>query len=689
MARKRIEKVLCSALLALSICRMPVYATVTSAEIMEKEDSNTIDLSKDYDIKEEDSKEGVDEKEIETELSDKESLDAENLDVGNFSSTNQDTKEDVWENIQKEDVVEGDSQVVSSDKNIESNENQKEVFVPAQVAMLNDILVKETDEGQVTLDADYDTDSTNPTFRWLLYDVNAKEWSLFSEWSDKSQSQGSLKAGNYWFHVEMRASNGTIVSKTLAYNILPKESRTMEIKDIYAFEASDGIHAGAVHETNMLSKKFRWLVYDLEKETWGILSDWQETNWVTWKPKRGNYWLRVESFNGQGQLVEKTISYKVEKTYAKEAKISGIYAFEENGQINAGAVYTANTNEVKFRWLSYNQESGQWKLVSDWKKDNWLQWLPNRGNYWLRVEAKIDGEEVSNHTITYVVNKDLEPYFHFTEMAMKKSGDLIFTEAQYRSNQEDLEIQWLLYDLQTQQWSMIADWTKGLKNATVAPQKDGQYWIAVKIRGRHIEEFTKINWLSYSRARTAKEVFAPIIRREGQTIYPTPTQNRAAIAVMGPLCSQDQRESGILASVTMAQFILESGFGGTDLAQSANNLFGMKASLSGRNWQGSTWDGVSVYTKQSPEDDGNGNITYPVSTFRKYASIEDSIKDHSAYLRNAKKGSDLRYAGLVGEKDYRKAITIIKNGGYATDSQYIDKICRIIEKYNLTQYDVK
>ncbi len=73
--------------------------------------------------------------------------------------------------------------------------------------------------------------------------------------------------------------------------------------------------------------------------------------------------------------------------------------------------------------------------------------------------------------------------------------------------------------------------------------------------------------------------------------------------------------------------------------------------------------------------------------FRKYACVEQSIADHSAYLLGAMNGKKKRYAGLAGEKDYRKVVQIIKDGGYATDSLYVQKICVIIEKYGLTRFD--
>ena len=161
------------------------------------------------------------------------------------------------------------------------------------------------------------------------------------------------------------------------------------------------------------------------------------------------------------------------------------------------------------------------------------------------------------------------------------------------------------------------------------------------------------------------------------------------VAKIGPLCSEDSKKSGILASVTAAQFILESGYGQTELAQGANNCFGMKESLSGNTWSGSTWDGKSIYTKKTQEDDGKGNLYTITANFRKYPCIEDSIGDHSAYLLGAMNGSAKRYAGLKGETSYKKAIQIIKDGGYATDTQYVAKICSIIERWNLTIFDVE
>lgn len=163
-------------------------------------------------------------------------------------------------------------------------------------------------------------------------------------------------------------------------------------------------------------------------------------------------------------------------------------------------------------------------------------------------------------------------------------------------------------------------------------------------------------------------------------------ENEDIIPRIGELCAADMKTSGILASVSAAQMILESGYVKSLLAQRANNCFGMKTSLSGNTWSGSSWDGNSVFTKETQEYVDEKYVTI-TAEFRMYQNIEESVADHSAYLLGAKKGSELRYAGLKGEKDYRKAVQIIKDGGYATAPDYVEKVCGIIERYNLTAYD--
>ena len=158
------------------------------------------------------------------------------------------------------------------------------------------------------------------------------------------------------------------------------------------------------------------------------------------------------------------------------------------------------------------------------------------------------------------------------------------------------------------------------------------------------------------------------------------------VEYIGQLAAADMQTSGILASVTAAQAILESGYGKSELALNALNLGGMKENLSGNTWP-SVWDGT-VYRKETAEQMEDGSYTSIVADFRKYPSVAAYLADHSAYLAGARAGDCLRYAGIVGCQDYRKAFQILKDGGYATSHKYVDNLCGVVETWKLTRFDV-
>lgn len=199
------------------------------------------------------------------------------------------------------------------------------------------------------------------------------------------------------------------------------------------------------------------------------------------------------------------------------------------------------------------------------------------------------------------------------------------------------------------------------------------------------------DWL-YSRlgdlaAKVTAALGTPAVSTGLQAASLKDMESAAVVAKVAPLFTANQKQSGILASVSLAQFVLESGYGKSELAQNANNCFGMKASLSGNTWAGSAWDGHSVYSMKTGEQNTDGSYVSITADFRKYSSIEDSINDHSVYLLGAMNGSQKRYEGLAGCTDYKKAVQIIKDGGYATSLDYVQNLCRVIEQWNLTQYD--
>jgi LysM repeat protein len=121
----------------------------------------------------------------------------------------------------------------------------------------------------------------------------------------------------------------------------------------------------------------------------------------------------------------------------------------------------------------------------------------------------------------------------------------------------------------------------------------------------------------------------------------------------------------IPASITLAQGMLESGNGNSDLAVYANNHFGIKCHQ---------WDGPT-FTK---DDDAKDEC------FRKYPSVLDSYTDHSQFLKTRP-----RYAQLFELKrnDYKGWAEGLKAAGYATDPKYTKRLLEIIESYRLYEFD--
>ena len=126
------------------------------------------------------------------------------------------------------------------------------------------------------------------------------------------------------------------------------------------------------------------------------------------------------------------------------------------------------------------------------------------------------------------------------------------------------------------------------------------------------------------------------------------------------------KRTKILASLTIAQAILESGWGTSALARKSNNLFGIKGK--GANYK--TFEYI------------NGKRVDIVDSFKVYPDWETSVADHSnLFLRLS------RYQNLIGERDYKTACRKVYEDGYATAPNYSSALISLIEQYKLYQYD--
>ena len=133
------------------------------------------------------------------------------------------------------------------------------------------------------------------------------------------------------------------------------------------------------------------------------------------------------------------------------------------------------------------------------------------------------------------------------------------------------------------------------------------------------------------------------------------------------IAMNEMRRSGVPASITLAQGILESENGNSELVKKSNNHFGIKCK--------SNWTGESV----THDDDANGEC------FRAYTNAGDSYRDHSDFLK-----ANQRYASLfnLDPTDYAAWAKGLKKAGYATNPKYPELLIKYIEQNNLQQYSL-
>lgn len=148
-------------------------------------------------------------------------------------------------------------------------------------------------------------------------------------------------------------------------------------------------------------------------------------------------------------------------------------------------------------------------------------------------------------------------------------------------------------------------------------------------------------------------------------VVPSKSPQDDYIRKYAPVAVREMYRSGVPASITLAQGLLESRYGQSELAVKGNNHFGIKCH---------DWTGKKMYH----DDDRRGEC------FRVYGTADESFSDHSDFLRYRD-----RYKSLFNNDvtDYKAWAHGLKKAGYATDPAYPSKLIKLIEDYHLDKYD--
>ncbi|MDN6161161.1 MAG: glycoside hydrolase family 73 protein [Atopostipes sp.] len=143
---------------------------------------------------------------------------------------------------------------------------------------------------------------------------------------------------------------------------------------------------------------------------------------------------------------------------------------------------------------------------------------------------------------------------------------------------------------------------------------------------------------------------------------------------LSPYAEKLEESHGVRPSLLLAQAALESNWGKSELAQESNNYFGIK-NAKGRKYA----------TKEFRQEEWEETQSY----FKEYDSLEDSMTAYADLLKNGTSWNEDLYQEVIEADHYEKAAYALKEAGYATDPSYAEKLIRLIEEYQLNEYDGK
>ena len=132
---------------------------------------------------------------------------------------------------------------------------------------------------------------------------------------------------------------------------------------------------------------------------------------------------------------------------------------------------------------------------------------------------------------------------------------------------------------------------------------------------------------------------------------------------------------GILPSISIAQAILESDWGRSELSVENNNFYGIKG------------DNPDKTVMMNTKEFVNGEWIEIKAPFRKYDSWQESMDEHARLIVYGTTWNENQYAGVLAATNYKDAAYALEKSGYATDPDYPGKLIRLIEEYKLNQYD--
>ncbi len=511
-------------------------------------------------------------------------------------------------------------------------------------------------------------------YRYLYYDLAAQSWGVISEWTTESKVEWQPKAGNYWVQVAAIDSNGNGTTKTVSYAATHNYTGYyLDLNGMCYIMRDKGIDVGVAYDSNASDVKFKWQAYNLDKQEWSLVADWTGSNWVTWKPEQGNFWLYVEAMTPDGETKNTIMCFASQKDYAHHTlNLNGMCYNIYEDRIDVGIAYDSDDSNVSFKWEAYNLDTQQWNLVADWTGSNWVSWYPDKGNYWMHVTAKTSDGVTKDYTICFNAARNYNhKYISINGICSVNDKAAINLGVSYNTNDTSPAFRWQIYDLSTSTWSTLTDWT-GSNWVSWYPGS-GNYWVYLEAK---TSDGTVENYCIAYQVTARYEIMGNtntslaqmVAYYNANNVYPEfyASSDAPSIEAFCQIYLEECQAEGLKAEVAFCQAMLETGFlrYGGDVQINQYNFAGLGATGNGApgNSFGSVREGVRAQVQH-------------LKAYASTAGLNNPCVD--SRFQYVKRGT-APYVEWLGiqENPYGKGWATAKNYGYNIVNLYIAKLFR-------------
>ena len=262
-------------------------------------------------------------------------------------------------------------------------------------------------DDRILIGTAYDTNA-DVRFTFKSYNLGTHQWVTLGENKTSNWQTWNPEQGNYWIYVEATTPDGFKTNQVMCFSVGKNYTPHVNLNGFTWQIHDDRILVGSAYDSNDSSNvKFTYKSYNLNTKKWVTISENSTSNWMTWLPKKGNYWIYVEATLSNGYKTNQVMCFAVGKNYGPHVNLNGFTWQIHDDRILVGSAYDSNdSSNVKFTYKSYNLDTKKWVTISENAKSNWVTWKPERGNYWIYVEATLPNGYKTTQVMCFAVGRN-------------------------------------------------------------------------------------------------------------------------------------------------------------------------------------------------------------------------------------------------------------------------------------------